>query len=178
MHSLAAILAALFLLYGNASAQQTIVVSRTGDFRSVAAAVAAARPHDRILVKAGTYREPTIVVAKPLEIIGEGWPVLDGQGARQIMTITADSVTIRGIRFEHVGASFVEDWAAVKVLNADACTIEDNVIDDALFGIYLARASGCSIKRNRIHASRGAKWFQGTEYISGNRTTSPLQTTG
>ena len=89
MHSPAAILAALSLLYGNASAQQTIVVSRTGDFRSVAAAVAAARPHDRILVKAGTYREPTIVVAKPLEIIGEGWPVLDGQGARQIMTITA-----------------------------------------------------------------------------------------
>jgi nitrous oxidase accessory protein len=162
MYSPAAILIALLLLCGNASAQRTIVVSRTGDFRSVTAAISAARPHDRILVKAGLYREPTIVVAKPVEIIGEGWPVLDGQNARQIMTITADSVTIRGIRFEHVGASFVEDWAAVKVLDAIACAIEDNVIDDALFGIYLARASGCSIKRNRIHASRGR------EMVSGN----------
>ena len=162
MHSPAAILAALFFLIGNASAQQTIVVSRTGNFRSVTAAISAARPHDRILVKAGVYREPTLVVAKPLEIIGEGWPVLDGQSARQIMTITADSVTIRGIHFQHVGASFVEDWAAVKVLKAVACTIEDNLIEDALFGIYLAGASGCSIKRNRIHASRGR------EMVSGN----------
>lgn len=162
MHSSAAILIALVLLCGNASAQRTIVVSRTGEFRSVTAAISAARPHDRILVKTGLYREPTIVVGKPLDIVGEGWPVLDGQSARQIMTITADSVTIRGIRFEHVGVSFVEDWAAVKVVNAVACAIEDNLIDDALFGIYLARVSGCSIKRNRIHADRGR------EMVSGN----------
>jgi nitrous oxidase accessory protein len=162
MHSSAAILIAIGFLSGTASAQQTLVVSPAGEFRSVAAAISAARAHDRILVKAGLYREPTIVVGKAVEIIGEGFPVLDGQSARQIMTVTADSVTIRGIHFEHVGSSFVEDWAAVKVMNATGCAIEDNVIDDALFGIYLARVSGCSIKRNHIQASRGR------EMISGN----------
>jgi len=162
MHSPAAILFALCLLCGNASAQRTIIVSPAGKLRSVTAAISAARPHDRILVKAGVYREPTIVVGKPVEIIGEGFPVLDGAGAREIMTVTADSVTIRGLHFEHGGTSFVEDWAAVKVINASACAIEDNLIDDAFFGIYLARVSGCSIKRNRIHASRAR------EMVSGN----------
>jgi len=162
MRSPAAILFALAVLCGNASAQRTIIVSPAGKLRSVTAAISAARPHDRILVKAGVYREPTIVVGKPVEIIGEGFPVLDGAGAREIMTVTADSVTIRGLHFEHGGMSFVEDWAAVKVINAHACAIEDNLIDDAFFGIYLARVSGCSIKRNRIHANRGR------EMVSGN----------
>ena len=162
MHSSAAVLLAFGLICGSASAQRTIVVSPTGNFRSVTAAVAAAWPHDRILVKPGVYREPTIVVGKPVEIIGEGFPVLNGAGARGIMTVTADSVTIRGLHFEHGGTSFVEDWAAVKVINAGDCAIEDNLIDDAFFGIYLARVSGCSIRRNRIHASRLR------EMVSGN----------
>lgn len=162
MHSPSAILLALGLLCGNASAQRTIIVSPAGKFRSVTAAISAAQPHDRILVKAGVYREPTIVVGKPVEIIGEGFPVLDGAGAQGIMTVTADSVTIRGLHFEHGGTSFVEDWAAVKVINASACVIEDNLIDDAFFGIYLARVNGCSIKRNRIRANRPR------EMVSGN----------
>ena len=162
LRSPAAVFLALGVFGGNARAQQTIVVSPTGAVRSVTAAIAAARPRDRILVKAGIYREPTILVGKQVEIIGEGLPVLDGAGGREIMRVTADSVTIRGLHFMHVGTSFVADWAAVKVIDVSGCLIEDNLIDDAFFGIYLARVSGCSIKRNRIHADRGR------EMVSGN----------
>ena len=137
-----------------AQAQATIVVSPSGPIRSVTEAVALAHPHDRIVVRRGVYREPTIVIARPLEIVGEGYPVLDGAGKHQIMTITADSVRITGIHFERVGTSYVEDPAAIKVIDARDCSIEDNVIDDAFFGIYLARVTGCTIARNRIHASR------------------------
>jgi nitrous oxidase accessory protein len=150
------------LAAGSSSAQRVIVVSPLGKIRSLTSAIVVARPHDRVILKAGTYREPTIVVSKPLEIIGEGFPVLDGQSARQIMTVTADSVTIRGIHFEHVGSSFVEDWAAVKVIDATGCAIEDNLIDDAFFAIYLARVSQCSVRGNRI-AGRHSR-----EMASGN----------
>jgi nitrous oxidase accessory protein len=144
-----------------ASAQQVIIVSPTGKVRSVTAALAAARPHDRVVVKAGTYREPTIVVTKPVEITGEGFPVLDGQSARPIMTIAADSVTVRGIRFEHVGSSFVEDWAAIRVVNASDCALENNIIDDAYFGIYLARVTQCSIRRNIIRGRHAREMASG-----------------
>jgi hypothetical protein len=46
-----------------------------GDFGTVSAAIAAARPGDRILVRPGLYEEG-LVVDKPLEILGDG-PVPD-----------------------------------------------------------------------------------------------------
>ena len=42
-----------------------------GDFSAITAAIEAAKPGDRVLVRPGLYREG-FVVDKPLEIIGDG----------------------------------------------------------------------------------------------------------
>lgn len=42
-----------------------------GDFSSISAAIKAARPGDRILVRPGLYQE-SVVLDKPLEVIGQG----------------------------------------------------------------------------------------------------------
>ena len=139
-----------------------VIVSPAGPVRTLSEAIRTAPPGARIVVRAGTYREPTIVVDKPLEITGEGWPVLDGEGARQIMTVGADDVAIRGLVFRDVGASFVDDRAAIRVSGASRCSIEDNRIENAFFGIYLAGVTGCRITRNVI---RGVP---ATEAASGN----------
>jgi nitrous oxidase accessory protein len=140
----------------------TITVSPTGAVRTVGEAVRRALPGARILITAGLYREPTIIIDKPLEIIGEGWPVLDGQGSRQILSIGADDVTVRGLVLRNVGTSFTEDRAAIKITKASQCIIDDNRIDDAFFGIYLAGVTGCRITRNVLRASLS------TEAASGN----------
>jgi nitrous oxidase accessory protein len=142
------LVAAMLALPAALAAQATIVVSPEGPVRTVAEGVRLAAPGGRVLVRAGTYREPTIIVDKPLTIAGEGWPTLDGQGAREIMTVIADDVTVRGMRFAHVGSSHVEDRAALRVRDASGCTIEDNRIDDGFFGIYLARATKCRVAGN------------------------------
>ena len=144
-----------------AGAQATITVSPHGPVRTLTAAVQAASPHSKIIVKPGVYRESTIVVDKPVEIIGEGWPVLDGASARQIMTVTADSVTIRGLHFEHVGTSFTEDWAAVRFQSVRGCIIEGNRFDDAFFGIYLAKVNDCTIRGNVLRSGRGREMNSG-----------------
>ncbi|HEU4643451.1 MAG TPA: nitrous oxide reductase family maturation protein NosD [Gemmatimonadaceae bacterium] len=131
-------------------------VSRIGD------AVRLARPGARILVRPGVYREPTILVDKPVRIEGVGRPTLDGEGARQIMTVTADDVTVRGLRFAHVGTSYMQDRAAIKVVEAANCAIVDNQIDDAFFGIYLAKVTGCRVEGNVLRATKS------TEAASGN----------
>ncbi len=128
-------------------------VSPTGPVRSVRDALAIVSRGGTIIVHAGTYRDSTIVVAMPVRIIGDGNPLLDGEGAWQIMTIIADSVTVRGLHFANVGVAFTEDLAAVKVVRASDCEISDNVIDDAFFGIYLQEASNCLVQRNTLHAS-------------------------
>lgn len=128
-------------------------VSPAGPVRTVRDALAIVSRGGTIIVHAGTYRDSTIVVAKPVRIIGDGNPLLDGEGAWQIMTITADSVTVRGLHFANVGVAFTEDLAAVKVVRASDCDISDNVIDDAFFGIYLQEASNCLVQGNTLHAS-------------------------
>lgn len=142
--------------------RSTITVSPDGAIRSVGEAVRLAQPGGRIVVRPGTFREPTIIVDKPLEIIGEGWPVLDGEGAREIMAIGADDVTVRGLVLRNVGTSFTEDRAALRIVKASRCLIEGNRIENAFFGIYLAGVTDCRISANILAATVA------TEATSGN----------
>lgn len=143
----------------------------------IAAAIERAHDGDLIIIEPGVYREPTIVVNKRVTIEGRGDVILDGEHARQIMTIAADDVTIRHLHFRDVGASYVADLAAVKVLAVHGCNIEDNRIDDAFFGIYLAKSIGCRVLRNdvrgRAHDEAGSGngihlWSAQAALIAGN----------
>jgi nitrous oxidase accessory protein len=142
--------AALVLVPAAARAQRTLFVGTGEPYARLTDAVHAARAGDRIVVRPGTYREPTIVVDRPVEIVGEGRPTLDGEHARQIMLVTADDVTVRGLRFAHVGVSYVQDNAAVRFERVRNCVVADNRLDDAFFGIYLANVTDCRIEGNII----------------------------
>lgn len=124
--------------------------SVTGPQPSIADAVRAARPGDTIVVAAGTYREPTIVVDKPLTLIGQPGAVLDGGRATHILRIEADDVTVRGLTFANVTMSHVEDRAAIRVGAVRRCVVEDNRIDRGVYGVYLAGSSECRVARNTL----------------------------
>ena len=145
-----------------AHAGRTIVVSPAGQVRTLGAALSQAHDGDRIVVRPGTYREPTIVVDHRVTIEGDAFPTIDGENTREIMVVTASGVTIRGLRFTNVGASHVEDRAAVRVTNTSDCVIENNRFDNAFFGVYLGRVSGCLVARNVMRGVRR------TEESSGN----------
>ena len=149
--SVTTLVTALLLLTASVAGRaQDVVVSPDGPVRSVTDAVRLVPVGGRIVVKAGVYREPRIVVNKRVTIVGEGNPVLDGQGTHEIMTVTADSVTVRGLVFRDVGSSYREDRAAIRVQEATGCVIDGNRLERAFFGIYLARVSGCRITHNTI----------------------------
>ena len=143
-------------------APKAIEVSPAGPVRTIADALRRAAPGATIIVHPGVYREPTIVVDKPVTIVGDRFPVLDGEGQRQIMTVVADDVTVRGLRFRDVGTTFNEDRAAIRLSDVRGCVVENNRVDDGFFGIYLARVSHCRIVGNVLHATRS------TESMSGN----------
>ena len=119
---------------------------------SVADAVRAARPGDTVVVAAGIHREPTIVVDKPLTIIGQPGAVLDGANATHILRVEADDVTIRGLTFRNVTLSHVEDRAAISAGEVSRCIIEDNRIERAVFGVYLAGSRDCRVARNTLES--------------------------
>lgn len=151
--ALSALAAAVLSAAAPAQARDTLRVAPGTSIATLGEAVARAKAGDRIVVRAGTYREPLITVDKPLEIVGEGDAVLDGEFTHAILTIAADDVTVRHLHFRNVGVSYTSDLAAVRVLAVRNCDIEDNLIERAFFGIYLAKSTGCRIVHNDV---RGA----------------------
>lgn len=133
-----------------------LVVAAGGRFPTIAAALASAPAGARVVVRAGTYREPTLRIARAVSLEGEPGAVLDGEGTRGLILVSADDVTIRGFTFRHTGMSQVEDRAAIRVENAGRCRIEGNTLERTFFGIYLARTHDCAVIGNHL-AGGGAE---------------------
>ena len=135
------------------AAGSPIVVSPNGPVTTIARALELAPAGGRIVVRAGVYREPTLRLTRSVELAGDSGAVLDGEGRRQLMTITGDDVTVRGLTLRNVGASYTEDRAAIKAVGVRGCAIEDNRVEGGFFGIYLARSTRCRVVRNTLGAN-------------------------
>lgn len=128
---------------------------------SVQAAIAAAAPGDTVRVQAGTYREGAIVVDRPLTLLGEGEPVLDGAGQVEILSIRASDVTVRGFVVANSGMSYVRDLAGIRAEGVTDCTIAGNRLLNTFFGIYLAEVKACTVEGNAILGAAVAETSSG-----------------
>jgi len=128
-------------------------VIRTGKTVSLKQAVEMAKTGDTILVAQGTYAEGNIIIRKPLTIIGEHMPVMDGVMKDEIFTIAAQHVTVQGFRIINTGRSSMEDLAGIKCLDAHHVTIRDNVFENTFFGIHLSNSNHATIAGNKLTSS-------------------------
>lgn len=140
---------------------RTHVVEPGGPLSTVSAALALAGDGDTIVIRPGTYHEPELRISRRLTLRGEGWPVLVGVN-HQILTVTADSVTITGLVLRDISPSATDDRAAIKVREARGCRLENNTLLDTFFGIYLSGVTGCVVRGNRVRG-HGT-----TEALTGN----------
>ena len=140
----------IWLLVIQLALASVIQVSSNGQMSSIQKAIDTASPHDTIMVNEGTYIEYNIPVTKPLYIIGRNLPVIDGDHQAEIITIMSDSVLFRGFQVQNVGFSFTKDWAGIKVDNKDYSIIEDNILLDTYFGIYLKKSNHSILRNNRL----------------------------
>lgn len=85
-----------------------------GDFPTIGAAVQAAKPGDRIMVRPGLYQE-SLVVTKPLEIIGDG-PLADievhARGAN-VLRFAANIGRVTNLTLRQLGGS--STWYCVDI---------------------------------------------------------------
>ena len=141
---------------------QTVQVCSSCSYKSIKEAITAANAYDTILVKKGTYKEWNIKVDKPLVIIGENYPVVDGQLKGEVITIVSDDVVVDGLFIINVGTSYTEDYAAIRVKKSKNFIIQNVVLEKLFFGIYLEKSNYGKIYHNKIVGD--AK----EEYNSGN----------
>ncbi len=138
------------MLMVNSVYAQTIEVCNTCDVYSLKGAIASANSFDTIVVKKGTYKEHNILVDKPLTIIGEKYPVIDGELKGEIITIVSDSVTVDGLFIINVGTSYTEDYAAIRVKRSNHFVIKNLVLEKLFFGIYIEKSNYGKIYHNKI----------------------------
>lgn len=90
------------------------------------------------------------MIDKPLVLVGEDYPIVDGENNSEIFTITSDSVTIIGFQIQNVGVSYTVDRAGINVVRSKHVRIENNRLINTFFGVYLQKSSHCLIKNNVI----------------------------
>jgi nitrous oxidase accessory protein len=113
-------------------------------------AVSQAHAGDTLMIGAGTYSEYDIVIDKPLTILGEKYPVIDGMGQGQVIKVTSSDVRISGLDIRGAAISFIEDYAGLLLENVSRCVIDGNRFHGNFFALYLAKASDCRIYGNDI----------------------------
>lgn len=125
-------------------------VGQGREFETIHSAIAAAEDGDEIVIYGGHYVEGNIVIAKSIQLTGIGWPVLDGKGQTEILTITAPFVCVEGLEISHVGTSYLEDRAGIRVKETHGAVIRNNRLINTFFGIYLEKSSRCQIYDNEV----------------------------
>jgi nitrous oxidase accessory protein len=115
-------------------------------------AIALAKVGDTVLVHKGCYKEGNIIINKKIVFIGKNYPILDGQKKFEVLSIKAHGVVVRGFKVIKSGYATLEDPCGIKVYNKNNVVIQNNILDDNFFGIYIQNGTNCIIKNNKVTA--------------------------
>lgn len=120
----------------------------SGGHPTIQSALEAAQPGDTVRVAAGVYREH-LVLDKPVVLIGEGMPTIDGGGRGDVILVTAPNCRISGLHVTGSGRDALTDAAAIK-LEAAGAVVEECHLDGSLYGLYVSEVHQARIVRNVI----------------------------
>ncbi|MCA9293187.1 MAG: nitrous oxide reductase family maturation protein NosD [Phycisphaerales bacterium] len=117
----------------------------------IGALIDAAAPGSTITVPAGVY-QGHLRITKGVVLDGHGAVTIDGGGEGTVVELLAPNTTLRGFTISGSGAGVDREPAGIRA-ETGPVVIEDNVVDDVLFGIDL-RTAPDSIVRNNLVTSK------------------------
>jgi len=118
--------------------------------KKIKQAIERAQPFDTIYIEKGVYKEGNIVVSKPLRLFGEKQTILDGDGKFEILTLSGKDFIVKGITFRNSGYSSMDDYAAIKVIDASGFIIANNTVINSAFAIHIANSHDFRVTGNVI----------------------------
>lgn len=131
-----------------AQSSELIIVASDSPYPTIGAALEVAQDGDTIEVHGGIYTNTPLEITKSVQLIGIDNPVIDGGGEGSIVIISADDVLFKGFTIRNTGTNNSHEDTGI-VAQADRVIVEDNLLEDVLFGIYFADADH-GIARNNI----------------------------
>ncbi|MCI0416326.1 nitrous oxide reductase family maturation protein NosD [bacterium] len=139
----------LFLLIGARVHASVLEVDSDAVYKTISDAVQAANSGDQIHVRSGIYREQ-ITLNKSLVLKGEPGAVIEGMGKGSVIVVKQGPSEIRGFTVRGSGGSLVSEDSGIKIQKARNCVVENNLIEDVLFGIFVLSARGARIHGNHV----------------------------
>jgi len=131
---------------------KTLRVGKNQLYKSISSAIESSVIGDTVLVDAGLYFEKNLVINKRIVLKGIDHPIIDGEKKYEIISIKADAVIVDGFKIIHSGVSSIVDIAGIKIYNRRDVVIQNNILDDTFFGIYVQNGKNCYIKNNQVSA--------------------------
>jgi len=96
----------------------------------------------------GVYTGPA-TIDRTMTLEGDGQAVIQGDGHSTVLSVAATAVTLRGLRVRGSGDSHDRIDAGI-LLQGDEHRVENNDLEDVLFGIHLKGVNRALIKGNRV----------------------------
>lgn len=124
------------------------IESSTGSYADLTAALEEVEAGDTLHVYGGLYEGP-LTIDRPVTLVGHDWPVIDGRNSGNVILVTAPNVTIRGFVIRNSGDSLDAENTGIAV-EAPNAVIENNRLEETLFGVYLREASNSVVRGNVI----------------------------
>lgn len=118
-----------------------------------------------------------VVITRPISIDGGGKATVDAGGKGSVFVLETNGAQLRGLTLRGSGENHDTLDAGVQI-RGDHNIVEDNVIEDCLFGVDLAQSDENVIRNNRIRSKdlelglRGDSvrlWYSRGNQILGNR---------
>ena len=143
------LLGSILFLFSYQLKAETLKVCSNCAYTTIALAVADANKGDIVEIQSGNYKVERLEVTKAITLKGIDYPVLNGNG-EPIIIIIADSVTIDGLELRNVSTSYVEDKAAIRIVQSDYCIIKNNKLYDTFFAIYIENSDHILVEYNYV----------------------------
>ncbi len=140
------------LLFSFSLNATTIHVGKNHPIKSIKKGIAATKDGDTLMVHGGWYKEGNIIIDKKIVFIGKNFPVLDGEKKHEVLSIKKDSVVVDGFKVIKSAYATITDPCGIKVYNCKFVVIQNNILDDNFFGIYLQNCQNCTIRNNFLKA--------------------------
>jgi len=118
---------------------------------ALAKAIANATPGIVLKLEAGIHAGP-ILIDKSITLTGTKGTIIDGKGLGTVIKITAEDVTIRGLKIISSGDNLPEKHSGIFVnKTAHRAIIEDNFLENNLISVYLWGADDVMVRNNKIY---------------------------
>jgi nitrous oxidase accessory protein len=116
-----------------------------------------ARDGDVVELDVGEYKG-NFRIDRRLVLAGRPGVVLNGNGAGNVVTVTAPDVTIRGLAIKGSGRNLqTMDSGVFLEKSAERAQIQNNRLDGNLFGIYVHGAAGTRVEHNLVEGMRDGR---------------------